>query len=1097
MQMNQDIFSQSGNRLLEQFYHMILHINIDEDSYQLVSEFTPGWADFYKNSELLRISEAFRAFACGELCHPEDRQRLVELTDLDYLHFLFTDNGFQPMRFTYRRKLKADDSLYRTVRMELLPQKNTQGQMTAFLYERETDDKVRTSVLHTHAFSNGDEKVEVKRKILVVEDDDLNRQLLVQLLSAQYDVCEAENGAKGYELLAANSKEISLVVLDVIMPVLDGYGFLKLISQNPTLAQIPVVVMTGKTGKEEEEKCLSLGAVDFIEKPYSGQVLLSRIQGIIRLRESSVMLSLMEYDELTGLYTRQAFYQHAEILLKRNPGKQYDLVVSDLEDFKLINERFGVHVGDEILKGIGRQLRKLAAAGVLVGRYNGDQFASLTEHMEGGNPLSLQEGLAGLMTDAPLQNIVMKFGIYENVDHDVPVSVLCDRAVMALRTIKHQYGQVYARFDEKLLHKVTQQQNIELDMHEALKEGQFKVYYQPKHDLKTGALVGAEALIRWIHPEYGFMPPGEFIPLFEKNGFVTETDYFVWARTCENLRRWIEQGLSVVPISVNASKLDFKQVNFLKRWMKPVNDNKVSHEYLHIEVTESLFSDDVNELIDILKDCREAGFQVELDDFGTGYSSLNTLGSLPLDVVKLEMSFVKQIHEERRMRVLAACINLAKSLKLTTVAEGVESTEQMEVLQNLGADVVQGYYFSRPIPEEEFENYLCRHTVGQKSRVDYSVEEKNDDIGLIIVDKEHKIISYNEFALQNYPGLREGASTEECFRQMEDFLPDLIEESLNQGIHIHWNAYRKLYELVDVMELKIPGKGMCYAISFSSMQDESSLQEKYHEREEKSQYMSMIKALTEEYNDVYSLNLKNGQIKVYRFGGYSVNAREKISAGYGYREAMETYVNTNVYEEDRESFRKATRLENVLDMLEQNGSFTHRYRVFRDGRPQHFMARFMKLKDEEYTDSLIVGFGDVDYETKVLLEEQKRQEMEVDFIKAITTLYYAAYYVSIEENHFEEMNGKAHLENLVSASGDAQESLNLWCSQFVSDEESIKMNAFNAMSTWQERLKDTNYESVRFHDLKMGAAMVNLIAARRDETGKVTHAIYAIRKMDE
>lgn len=266
-----------------------------------------------------------------------------------------------------------------------------------------------------------------------------------------------------------------------------------------------------------------------------------------------------------------------------------------------------------------------------------------------------------------------------------------------------------AKYEEKLLIEHERKERIEECMREALENNQFRVYYQPKHDANTGELTGAEALIRWEHPEYGFMSPGEFIPIFEDNGFITEVDNFVWKKTCENLHKWIEKGLNVVPVSINASKLDFMRPDFFEKLNKASTEMDVPSGLLHIEVTESLFSDQIEELVDILSKCQENGYKIELDDFGSGYSSLNTLSILPLDVVKMDMSLVKAITDFKSMRVFSACINLARSLGLKTVSEGVETKEQMWAIRELGGDVIQGYYYSKPLSEEDFEKYLSTH----------------------------------------------------------------------------------------------------------------------------------------------------------------------------------------------------------------------------------------------------------------------------------------------------------------------------------------------------------------------------------------------------
>lgn len=416
----------------------------------------------------------------------------------------------------------------------------------------------------------------------------------------------------------------------------------------------------------------------------------------------------MERDDLTGVYTRQFFFQKAEQLLKENPDKQFDLLISDIVDFKDINDMYGSAVGDEILRWTGTTLAASISEDRLVGRYAGDQFVLLSDHefMQSVTALDERRGFAEQKLASGLPKTIVKYGVYENVDHNKSIISTCDKAHLALNSIKHQYGTYISYYDDTLMRTLDVEKRIESSMYEALESNQFKVYYQPKHDAETGALIGAEALIRWIHPEYGFMSPADFIPLFERNGFIVESDDYVWKRTCENLRNWMDKGLKVVPISVNASKITFAQNHLLEKLVSASENYTIDPSLLHLEITETLMTKDIDSLVEKLTAIRDYGYKVELDDFGSGYSSLNILSALPMDVVKLDMSFMRQFGDRKRTKVLAACIKLAKELGYETVSEGVETAEQCDLLAILGVDAIQGFYYSKPLPEEEFEQYL-------------------------------------------------------------------------------------------------------------------------------------------------------------------------------------------------------------------------------------------------------------------------------------------------------------------------------------------------------------------------------------------------------
>jgi len=416
-----------------------------------------------------------------------------------------------------------------------------------------------------------------------------------------------------------------------------------------------------------------------------------------------------DVDNVTGLLTRDAFFRRADELLKLYPEKTFDLTISDIIDFKDINEVYGIDTADDILGWMGEFLAPVISENVVIGRYGSDQMVLMGTH-DIVKDLISQEGMDNFLAaerNNGLPSIKVKFGVYTDVRHNSSIITSCDKAHAALNTVKAHYKNLIAYYNNDIEHQMYVTRKIEGSMRDSLENGDFKVYYQPKHDAVTGKLCGAEALVRWIHPDYGFMSPNDFIPLFEKNEFVVEVDGFVWRRTCENIRRWTDMGLKVVPVSVNASKLTFMQNNFLAKIQKAVRENNINPKMMHIEITETLMTENVDDLVMKLAALRAIGYGIELDDFGAGYSSLNVLSTLPIDTVKLDMSFIKQFDNEKRIKVLAACISLARELGYNTISEGVELREQSAILEALGVDMIQGFLFSHPLSEEEFEKYMA------------------------------------------------------------------------------------------------------------------------------------------------------------------------------------------------------------------------------------------------------------------------------------------------------------------------------------------------------------------------------------------------------
>lgn len=559
----------------------------------------------------------------------------------------------------------------------------------------------------------GSQKVsDETRTIFVVESEKNKTSSYAELFSGKYDIIKTKIDDKCIDILKKHFSEISLILLDASDKTKESTDFITMVKSDRIVHNIPVIVIADDSVSDEEETFLSVGAAGVIRYSSKPNAIFLQVSNIIELKENAENGSLSELDTLTGLYTRQAFFRHAEKIISENPDFKFIICISELDGIKLLNEKDGKQAGDSKLKAVANFLKNVGDPCLLVGRFGGDQFVTLFRQDDEFEKNISMDDVNDVLVSSPsegMEEIRIRFAIYENVEHDVPVSVICDRALLALQTIRGKYGKRMAKYEESLLIEHERKERIEECMREALANNQFRVYYQPKHDANTGELTGAEALIRWEHPEYGFMSPGEFIPIFEDNGFITEVDNFVWKKTCENLHKWIEKGLNVVPISINASKLDFLRPDFFDNLNKASNEMDVPSGLLHIEVTESLFSDQIEELVDILSKCQENGYKIELDDFGSGYSSLNTLSILPLDVVKMDMSLVKAITDFKSMRVFSACINLARSLGLKTVSEGVETKEQMWAIRELGGDVIQGYYYSKPLSEEDFEKYLSSH----------------------------------------------------------------------------------------------------------------------------------------------------------------------------------------------------------------------------------------------------------------------------------------------------------------------------------------------------------------------------------------------------
>ncbi|WP_079699508.1 EAL domain-containing protein [Provencibacterium massiliense] len=578
-----------------------------------------------------------------------------------------------------------------------------------------------------------------QKLILVVEDNQINRTVLSGILFAEYRILEAENGQEALSLLKEHKDEISLILLDIIMPVMDGYTFLSIIKADPAYSGIPVIVTTQSGSESDEVTALSYGANDFVAKPYKPQIILHRVASLINLRETAAMINQFQYDRLTGLYSKEFFYQRVKETLQQSPEREFDIVCSDIENFKLVNDIFGVPAGDRLLCGVADLYTKFVSGKGICGRFGADHFACLLErHWEYNDKLFVEaNALINALPNA--KNVVVKWGIYNIVDRTVPVEQMCDRALLAARSIKGQYGKYFATYDDELRGKLLREQAITEGMEAALAQEQFVVYLQPKYSIKDGGLAGAEALVRWNHPQWGFQHPGEFIPLFERNGFITRLDQYVWEKVCAMLREWEEKGYEPLPVSVNVSRADVYQADLPDILIHLIQKYKLPPSRLHLEITESAYTENPGQIIATVNRLRELGFVIEMDDFGSGYSSLNMLNKMPLDILKLDMNFIQsETAKPADQGILRFIMDLARWMNLSVVAEGVETKTQLERLREIGGDYVQGYYFARPMPKAEFEVLLLEAAKASKEKAPHRAKLRAQQRPLLLVADEEE-----------------------------------------------------------------------------------------------------------------------------------------------------------------------------------------------------------------------------------------------------------------------------------------------------------------------------------------------------------------------
>ena len=543
-----------------------------------------------------------------------------------------------------------------------------------------------------------------KRRILIVEDEWINQVILSGYLEGFYSVISAAGGEEAMDLIRTQYETISLILLDLRLPDLQGMEILQRIKSDPNYAGIPVIVMTSEN--EAEVECLNLGAVDFIPKPYPRQeIVLARVRRIIELFENRDLLRWTERDLLTGLYNKEFFCRYAAKLDDYHKDMRTDVLVLDINRFHTINERFGKARGDLVLQRIAESaLNFVRDSGGIVCRSAADTFYIYCPHRSDYGAV-LEKLSVSAEADPESENrIRLRMGVYPDADKTLDMERRMDRARMACSSVRGNITNAVGMYDQSMYEAELFAEQLIEEFPAALREKQFRVYYQPKFNIRKEVpyLCSAEALARWIHPEFGMVSPAVFIPLFERNGLIQALDCHIWREAAGMSRRMKELGIPQ-PISINVSRVDLQDPKLDEKLSGIIAENGLDYQDLSLEITESAYTDDSRQMRDAVRKLRDLGFCIEMDDFGAGYSSLNMLSVLPIDVLKLDMQFIRSAFAQPKgTRLLEAMIRLAGSLEIPVIAEGVETSEQVSALKEMGCDIIQGYYFSKPLPEEEF-----------------------------------------------------------------------------------------------------------------------------------------------------------------------------------------------------------------------------------------------------------------------------------------------------------------------------------------------------------------------------------------------------------
>ena len=427
-----------------------------------------------------------------------------------------------------------------------------------------------------------------------------------------------------------------------------------------------------------------------------------------KAEEGRQIISETEHDHLTGLYNWNFFLVYANRLCREHPEQPRDAVVMNIERFHSINALHGRDFGDKVLRELGDEISRFAEeTGSIASRYEADRFDIYSPHREDWQAQleRFQARMDKLFHNA---NISLRMGVKPWQKDMEPVTQF-DLARTACNKMRGTFKTRAAIFDAEMEKRENRDQRLLNDLNRALEKGELEVYYQPKYDIQAEhpRLSSAEALVRWRHPELGLLSPADFVPLFEQSGQITELDNYVWKEAARQIATWRSRHGVVMPVSVNLSRVDVFDPNLMEILDGIIARHELQAGDIKLEVTESAYTENAEQLIQVIEELRAKGYEIEMDDFGSGYSSLNMLSSMPIDVLKMDIAFIRNIERnEKDFRLVELIVDIARSLKVPVIAEGVETAGQLNLLRNAGCNLVQGYYFSAPLPAAEFERKI-------------------------------------------------------------------------------------------------------------------------------------------------------------------------------------------------------------------------------------------------------------------------------------------------------------------------------------------------------------------------------------------------------
>ncbi len=563
--------------------------------------------------------------------------------------------------------------------------------------------------------------------IMLIDDEALTLEVIQTFLEeAGYTrFVTTDEPKRAIELLVSRRPDV--VLLDLMMPEVSGFDILSLMRADPEMKYTPVIVLTSANDAATKLKALELGATDFLAKPVDPSELALRLRNALVVKAYQDRLA--NYDDLTGLPNRRMFLARLDWAIRR--AKRHPSVCAllhlDLDRFKQINDSLGPRVGDSLLRDVAQRLAASVRDSDAVGRFpdeaprsslsrtGGDEFAVLVCEIDRAENASLLARRISLALAKPFLVeerdlfVTASIGIAVYPDDGVEPDSLLKHAEVAMHYAKRHGGNSYEFYSKDINARASERLTLENQLRRAIEREELLLHYQPKVDVGSGRIVGAEALVRWQHPELGMVSPVKFVPLAEESGLIVPIGEWVLREACKECKAWQHLGLQPLGVAVNVSSVQLKKGGLLQMLRSALETSGLEAPHLVIELTESMLMESAEANIQILQELKAMGVRFAIDDFGTGYSSLSYLKRLPLDELKIDRSFMSDVPSDRDNTAIAsAIIALAHNLGLKVVAEGIESTDQLEFLKARLCDEFQGFLFSRPLPKEELRQ-LLRH----------------------------------------------------------------------------------------------------------------------------------------------------------------------------------------------------------------------------------------------------------------------------------------------------------------------------------------------------------------------------------------------------